>query len=199
MARPPTAAAAPGTGRRLRADAARNAELLLRAARELFDERGPEVPLDEIARRAGVGNATLYRNFPSRGDLLIAVYSDEVDELCAQGAALLDASAPEDGLYAWLDLFAEHVASRRPLAEAAIAQEPAERRGQSARHWHARMRATTAAHLARAREAGTVRPELTPVDLLSLTSAAALASTDPADAVRLIRVMRHGIEPAGSG
>ena len=66
----------PKRGRR--ADASRNAERLLAAARELVDESGSEVALDEVARQAGVGNATLYRHFPTRGDLLVAVYADEV-------------------------------------------------------------------------------------------------------------------------
>src|SRR5689334_22040791 len=76
-----------------RTDAARNAGLLLAAAKELFDERGPDVPLDDVARRAGVGNATLYRHFPTRRDLIVAVYADEVTALCEQGAALLEAES----------------------------------------------------------------------------------------------------------
>ncbi|XVQ86695.1 TetR/AcrR family transcriptional regulator [Microbispora siamensis] len=76
-------------GRTRRADASRNAALLLAAARELIDSSGPDVALDEVARRAGVGNATLHRHFPTRAELLVAVYADEVAELCRQGADLL--------------------------------------------------------------------------------------------------------------
>jgi AcrR family transcriptional regulator len=73
-----------------RADARRNYESVLAAAKEVFDEQGVAAPLDEIARRAGVGNATMYRNFPTRRELVIAVYADEVSELCSLGESLLD-------------------------------------------------------------------------------------------------------------
>jgi AcrR family transcriptional regulator len=191
---PRDAPSTPTTGRRLRSDAARNVDLLVKAARALFDERGTDVPLDEIARRAGVGNATLYRSFPSRGDLLVAVYSDEVDDLCARGAALAEAADPGDALFQWLDLFVGHAATRRPLALAAISQEPAERRGDLSERWHTSMRATTATLLTLAQEAGTARPDVTAADLLALTNATALASADPSDAVRLMRLMRGGVE-----
>jgi AcrR family transcriptional regulator len=167
---------------------------LVSAARTLFDERGAEVPLDEIARRAGVGNATLYRNFPSRGDLLVAVYSEEVDAVLGQGTALLETSPAGEALFTWLDLFVRHVATRRPLALAAISHQPDERRGELVERWHTKMRSTVAALLAPAQQAGAVRRDLTAADLLALTNAAALASTDPSDAVRLMHVLRGGVE-----
>src|SRR3954447_24387699 len=102
-----------------RADATRNAERLLAAARALVAEAGNEVALDEVARRAGVGNATLYRHFPTRGDLLVAVYADEIAELCRRGEQLRGAGDPLDALFAWLEEFVEHVATKRPLALAA--------------------------------------------------------------------------------
>src|SRR5262245_36408668 len=193
---PPRAPEPRTTGRRRRSDAARNVELLVAAARQLFDERGVDVPLDEINRRAGVGNATLYRNFPSRGDLLVAVYSDEVDALCAQGAALLDTPVPSpaEALFRWLDLFVTHVAARRPLAMAAISHEPADRRGELAESWHTAMGTTTAALLAPAQEAGAIRRDVTTADLLALTNATALASANPQDARRLIGILRTGVE-----
>jgi AcrR family transcriptional regulator len=86
-----------------RADAARNAARLLAAARDVFAEQGAEAALDDIARRAGVGNATLYRHFPTRGDLLVAVYAEEVEALVAQGETL--------PLFEWLDAFVVHVAT----------------------------------------------------------------------------------------
>ncbi|MBL7498418.1 helix-turn-helix transcriptional regulator [Frankia sp. CNm7] len=195
---PPRAPGTRATGRRRRSDAARNIELLLAAARTLFDERGADVPLDEVARRAGVGNATLYRNFPSRGDLLVAVYSEEVDALCEQGTALLGTSPPEEALFRWLDLFVVHVATRRPLALAAISHEPDDRRGELADRWHTVMRSTTAALLAPAQENGAVRHDLSAADLLALTNATALASADPSDAVRLMHVLRGGVETRSS-
>lgn len=97
-----------------RADAARNAARLLAAAREVLAESGNDAPYDAIARRAGIGNATLYRHFPTRADLLAAVYADEVATLCRRGADLLAAADPVDALFTWLDDFVVHVATKRP-------------------------------------------------------------------------------------
>ncbi len=66
----------------MRADARRNYEALLAAARELFLEQGPDAPLDEVAKRAGVGAGTLYRHFPSRNDLVAAVYVADIEAMC---------------------------------------------------------------------------------------------------------------------
>jgi AcrR family transcriptional regulator len=178
-----------------RADAARNAELLLAAAKELFDERGTDVALDEVARRAGVGNATLYRHFPSRGDLLVAVYADEVAALCQRGAALLHEPAAAEALFDWLDNFVVHVATKRALALSAT-ESPDDRRSQLFDRWHESMRSTAESLLSRARDAGTVRPDLTVDDLLALASGAAIASTSTRHAQQLSRFLRRGFETA---
>lgn len=183
----------PSRGHARRADAVRNAQLLLAAARELFDERGPDVAMDEVARRAGVGNATLYRNFPTRSDLLAAAYADEVAALCQEGAVLLAESPPGEALYAWLDSFVIHVATKRALALAATAGSD-EQRSELFGGWHASMRSTAEGLLARAREAGAIRSGLTVTDLLALASAAALAGATPDHARRLLEVMRHGLD-----
>lgn len=183
----------PDAARARRADAARNRQLLLEAARHLIDERGPAVVMDEVARRAGVGNATLYRNFPTRGDLLVAVYASDVDQLCEQGAALLEAASPGEALLAWLDSFVRHVSARRPLALAAT--EGSEQRGELFGRWHERMAATAARLLTRAQQAGAVRDDLTVRDILALANAAAIAGTGPDDARRLLGVMHSGFGP----
>lgn len=178
-------------GRARRTDAARNAERLVSAARELFAEAGPEVTLDEVAKRAGLGNATLYRHFPTRGDLLVAVYSDEVDALREHGDRLL-AAAPADALFAWLDAFVTHVATKSELA-LAITEDPTDSRRTDLFHrWHESMRQTAKALLAQAKQTGAVRPDLEAADLLALTGAAALAADDAAHARRLVAVLRHG-------
>lgn len=169
----------------------RNTRLLLAAARGLFDERGPDVAMDEVARRAGVGNATLYRNFPTRSDLLVAVYADEVSALCQRGAALLAESSPGEALYAWLDSFVIHVATKRALALAATAGSD-EQRSELFGSWHESMRSTAEELLARAQEAGAIRLGLTATDLLALASAAALAGATPDHARQLLEIMRHG-------
>ncbi|MFC0438334.1 TetR/AcrR family transcriptional regulator [Kutzneria buriramensis] len=99
----------------LRADARRNYEAVLAAAARVFEADGPEASLDEIARRAGVGNATLYRHFPTRRDLLVAVCVDDVEKLCAIGGEL----RPREGaLEAWLRAYVEHIRTRRGLGAA---------------------------------------------------------------------------------
>jgi len=87
--------------RPLRADARRNDKRLLDVAHKLFTEKGPEVPMEEIARRAKVGIGTLYRHFPTRSDLLEAVYLDQMEGLIARSATLAETLAPGEALFAW--------------------------------------------------------------------------------------------------
>lgn len=178
-------------GRSRRADAARNTQLLLAAASELFEEHGHDVALDEVARRAGVGNATLYRNFPTRGDLLVAVYADEVAALCQQGADLLARPSAADGLFTWLDSFIAHVAAKRTLALAAT-EGSDEQRSELFARWHQSMTSTAERLLVRAQETRSVRPDLTATDLLALASAATIAGTSARHSQQLLRIMRHG-------
>ena len=87
-----------------RADARRNYDSLIEAARAAFTENGAEASLEDIARRAGVGIGTLYRHFPTRQALLEATYLEEVEALCASAAELSDLE-PWDALVAWLNRF----------------------------------------------------------------------------------------------
>lgn len=175
-----------------RVDGARNADALLAAARELFAERGPDVPLDDVARRAGVGNATLYRHFPTRSDLLVAVYADEVEMLCERGKALPKELPAGDALLAWLDEFVTHVATKRDLT-LAIHETPDGRRTALFDRWHATVTTTAARLLAAAQDEGAVRPGLSAGDLMALTSAAVVASADADHAHRLLRIAWHGL------
>jgi AcrR family transcriptional regulator len=181
----------------MRADAARNLELLLAAARDLFTERGPDIPLDDVARRAGVGNATLYRHFPTRGDLIVAVYADEVAALCRHGDDL--STAPDAGaaLFEWLDAFVVHIAAKRPLA-LAVTEGADQRRTRLFAEWHRRITEVAARLLSRAASVGAVREDLTIADLLALTSAAAIASANPDHARRLLTLLRTGFQPIDS-
>ena len=95
------AAAAPAS-RPLRADARRNRDAILRAARETFEAEGVLASLDGIALRAGVGNATLYRNFPTRDDLLAAVMEDSIGRALADGDELAHTRPPREALVEWL-------------------------------------------------------------------------------------------------
>jgi AcrR family transcriptional regulator len=98
-----------------RADARRNYEKVLSAARQAFAEGGESTALEEIARRAGVGIGTLYRHFPNRQALLEALYVDEVEEMC-RSAAELDAGDPWDALNGWLERFIAYIGTKRALA-----------------------------------------------------------------------------------
>ena len=99
-----------------RADALRNYEKLVGAAREAFAQDGTSASLEEIARRAQVGIGTLYRHFPNRQTLLEAVYVDEVEALCRSAADFAELP-PWDALVAWLHRFVAYLATKQALAQ----------------------------------------------------------------------------------
>ncbi|MFE2723635.1 TetR/AcrR family transcriptional regulator [Kitasatospora sp. NPDC059327] len=105
-----------------RADAARNFDALLVAAREAFAEHGAEASLEDIARRAGVGIGTLYRNFPTRRHLFETVYANEVNEL-SRLAEELSGRAPWEALAGWLRRFAAYTLTKRAIREALEGEE----------------------------------------------------------------------------
>src|SRR3712207_6693000 len=98
-----------------RADAERNREKILAAARAAFADPDAQVSMAEISRRAGVGMATLYRNFPGRRELLEALYTDEVDAIC-EAAETVDGDTPGAALMAWLHRFFAFYTSKRHVA-----------------------------------------------------------------------------------
>jgi AcrR family transcriptional regulator len=100
-----------------RADAQRNEQALLDAAAAIFVTRGVDAPVREIAAQAGVGTATIYRHFPTRSDLIIAVYRHQVEGLAEAAPALLEASAtPHAALAAWIDRFVDFLVTKHGLA-----------------------------------------------------------------------------------
>jgi AcrR family transcriptional regulator len=102
--------------RRPRADALRNRDLLIAAAAAAFAARGAEVPLEDIARDAGVGIGTLYRHFPTRESIVEAVYRHEIDVLCDRADQLLATMPPDQALAEWMQLFVRHVATKRGMS-----------------------------------------------------------------------------------
>ena len=108
-----------GMARPKRSDARRNEGVLLQAAAAVFVRSGVEAPIREIAKEAGVGLGTLYRHFPTRSDLVLAVYQHQV-EACAEAAPRLLASldSPSDALRAWVDLFVDFLVTKHGLAAA---------------------------------------------------------------------------------
>jgi len=177
----------------LRADARRNYEALLAAADQVFGADGPEASLDEIARRAGVGNATLYRHFPTRRDLLVAVCVGEVEALCALGEKL-QSQQGTDALTQWLRAYIKHVSSRNGLAVAFATGRSEDSTFVAA--CQTAITATGMALLHRAQRAGKVRPDVQLADLMKLVNGIAMAiepdSADEAD--RLLRLLLNGIE-----
>ena len=99
----------------LRADARRNRERLLDAALTLFVECGPDVALEAVAKRAGVGIGTLYRHFPTREALVEAAYRSEVAHLCEAAEELLRDRAPDAALAAFMDRFVDYAATKRGM------------------------------------------------------------------------------------
>jgi AcrR family transcriptional regulator len=185
--------------RALRADARRNVERLIAAAREAFASEGANAPLDDIARAAGVGSGTLYRHFPTRPALIEAVYRDSVERLCADGERLAATEPPAAALVDWLRGFVTVVSEKRGLA-AALSDEG---RGQSLfGECHAMINAAGSALLDRAKDAGAIRAEVPLEDVLKMAKAFALAAETspegPALAERLLALSMDGLRPRTS-
>jgi AcrR family transcriptional regulator len=100
-----------------RADAQRNRQKLVEAARVAFATAGEKVTLEAVARGAGVGIGTLYRHFPTREALVEAVYRDQLGRLCDSAAQLLADHEPDAALRAWMDRFSDYVATKRDMAD----------------------------------------------------------------------------------
>lgn len=109
--------------RRLRADAIRNEQALIRAAAEAFLETGVETPVRTIAARAGVTTGTLYRRFPVRAELILAVYRQQMDAL-VESARVSDVAIPMEALLDWVDRFVDFLVTKRGLASALHSDDP---------------------------------------------------------------------------
>ncbi|MFI6742533.1 TetR/AcrR family transcriptional regulator [Nonomuraea sp. NPDC050451] len=183
--------------RPMRADARRNYDRILAAAAEAIAEQGAEASLEEIARRAGVGSATLHRHFPSRQQLLEAVFRDKVEALCATAADL--AGDPDAGhaLVTWLGAVATHVVSNRGLAASLMRGAHDADLGATC---HTMIVNAGDDLLARARRANAVRADVAIVDLLTLVNAICLAVEHEPDgaaqADRLLNLALTGVGPA---
>ncbi len=149
----------PGSQRR---DARRNHELLVATAREIFAERGVEAPLDEIARRAGLGIGTLYRHFPTREALVEAIFAERVDEFRTVGEAALAEPDAWTGLVGFLEATLELQSGDRLLKEIFLRHPPREGRLTETRLEFSRLFEQV---LARAHEQGVLRPDFTVPDL----------------------------------
>lgn len=177
----------------MRADARRNYDALLVAADELFTTSGPDVALDEIARRAGVGNATLYRHFPDRRDLLVAVCVSEVKALCALGEELVTHPDAGQAVSRWLRAYITHVSSKQGLAAAFATGRSEDSEFVAA--CQAAVEAVGTLLLQRAQDGGVIRPDVTLRDVITLVNAIAMATetTEEGEADRMLAIVLAGI------
>ncbi|MFD7160139.1 TetR/AcrR family transcriptional regulator [Kribbella sp. NPDC059898] len=177
----------------MRADAQRNRDRLVAVAADVIGEYGADASLEEIARRAGVGSATLHRHFGGRIALLEAVFRSSIDAVCAQATELLDDPDPLRALTAWLQTMVAHATGSRGLAAALVMS------GDCGSDAHARLLAAGRKLVDRAQAAGAVPAETRVEDLLKLVNGISLASgDDPDQAARLLTLAIRGIAPARS-
>ena len=111
--------------RRRRADAVRNTEAVLQAAKSAFAELGVDAPMREISARAGVGVGTIYRHYPQRSDLIIAVFRRELDATAAEADRLAAEYPPAEAIRLWAESLARFVGTKRGLAAALHSGDPA--------------------------------------------------------------------------
>lgn len=150
---------------RKRADARRNQQALLDAAAAAFVTSGVDVPVREIATRAGVGVGTIYRHFPTRADLIVAVYRHQVEACAEAGPTLLVAhSSPHAALGEWITLFADFLTTKHGLAEAL--QSDAAMFETLHTYFLDRLVPTCADLLTAAATAGEIHPDIDPYELL---------------------------------
>ena len=188
--------------RPMRADAQRNYTRLLDAAGAAFIERGADdVSLEEIARRAGVGIGTLYRHFPTRQALLEAVYRDQVELLSARADELLQAESPGDALADWLRALVKFSSTKHSLISALLATLGKDSDLLSS--CSKVIRGSAENLLARAQEAGVVRPDANSGDVIRLVHAVNIATqrgpADPGQADRMLALILDGLRPQPAG
>jgi AcrR family transcriptional regulator len=187
---PAAPAAAP---RRKRADAQRNTETILEAAKTLFAEAGVDVPMRDIAARAGVGVGTIYRNYPLRSDLIIAVFRREVDATATAADELAVAHPPAEALRLWAERLGRFVATKHGFAKALHSGDPAY--APLPAYFIGSMAPRVQSILDAGARDGTLRADLRAEDLIHALSR--LADTHPGDpdgrSARVIGILLDGM------
>jgi AcrR family transcriptional regulator len=173
MTRPPDQGLA-RPAEQLRADARQNHARLISAATEAFAEKGADAPLEDIARRAGVGIGTLYRHFPSRLDLQAAVFRTQVRAVCDQGDALLRTDSPGAAFASWARALAAYLVTKRGLSRTLIDAVGVE--SELLTSCWTTMRETTERLLVNAQRAGVIRSDVTAMDVMRLIHGVAVSS-----------------------
>jgi AcrR family transcriptional regulator len=165
-------------------------------AKEAFARSGANTSLDDIAKHAGVGAGTLYRHFPTRDDLLEAVYRTEVEKLAAEERKLSEALPPIEALRAWMLLFVDHIATKQIIAPALNTFVG----GPSKLYEASRAQITGAIHalVKRSIESGDIRRDLDPFDLLRALIGVSNVASSPnwlQSARRLVDILIIGSRP----
>jgi AcrR family transcriptional regulator len=174
----------------MRADARRNYEKLVAAARDVFTEQGSSASLEAVAERAGVGIGTLYRHFPSRQALLEAVYADEVDAM-ARAAHDLVGRDPWEALSEWFHQYVGFAATKRALMDALLEAGPESDVLITCR---TALAAAGTELIGRAQDAGVVRPDVEFLDVGRMVSQIAVAPNADADQKeRMLRIVLDGL------
>lgn len=179
---------------RKRADARRNQKTLLDAAAAAFVESGVDVPVRDIAAQAGVGIGTIYRHFPTRADLIVAVYRHQVEACAEAGPTLLaDSRTPHTALGQWINLFVDFLITKHGLAEALQSDDP------TFQTLHAyfldRLVPVCAQLLDAAAAAGEIRPDMDPYELLRGVGNLCIGAgnTPRYDARRMVELLIAGL------
>jgi AcrR family transcriptional regulator len=174
-----------------RADARRNYEKVLTAAREAFSEGGESTALEEIARRAGVGIGTLYRHFPSRQALLEALYVNEVVAV-SRSAAELDGSDPWEALNSWFEGLLGYLATKQALAQELL--NYFDRDAPLFRICRTSLYGAGEPLLKRAQEAGVVRPDVEFPEVMQMVMGIAkIPASDPSQIEHILRIALDGL------
>ena len=189
-----------GPGRRRRADARRNEQVLLDAAAAVFVTSGVDAPVRAIAAAAGVGMGTIYRHFPTRADLIVAVYRHQIETCAAAGPALLASSdTPYAALTQWIDLFVDFLVTKHGLAEVLRS----DRDGFDALHasFIDRLVPVCATLLEAAVDAGEIQPGQDAFELMRAVGSLSISVDDDRtyDARRMVRLLLAGLRHPSSG
>ncbi|RZU43289.1 TetR/AcrR family transcriptional regulator [Edaphobacter modestus] len=188
--------AAKRTGRKPRADAQRNRERILEVAKQVFTRRGAEASMDEIAKRAKIGPGTLYRHFPTRDELLAAVYISEVEKLAEAQRKFSAELPPVEALRAWMLIFIDYIVAKKIIAPAlnAMAGGPSPVFQQT----NGLMEEAANALASRAIASRDLRPDVDPMDMLrAIYGVSSAGSTDdwPEKARQFVDILIQGSRP----
>jgi len=180
--------------RPLRADAQRNREKLIEVATAAFTESGVDVALEEVARRADLGIGTLYRNFPTREALVLAVYRKQIDGLATAARELPKRLGPADALREWMRGFVQYGAVKRGLV--ALLKSMMETETDLFDQARATLLESAGSLMTAAAEAGEIRPDIAPGDVIRALGGICMATDRPdagASAVALVDLVFDGL------